>query len=683
MLNRNITPPQAVKKETVLTKFDVERIDPYFWLKDKNNQEVVDYLNAENAHTTAVMKNTESLQEQIFEEIKGKMKEDDESYPVFANGYFYFSSVSKGEQYRKYYRQKTLDAEKELLFDVNEMAKDFNAFIFSDYAISDDNTKCAYLFNTTGSYAEYTLKIKDLEKNADLDFSIDGIASMAWAADNKTLFFTKIDKTLRPCEVYRLSLDNPTEHTLVYREQDERFLCDVSDDKNLNYIIIEAQSSTSGETYLIDAHNPTSEPVLVVAREKDVEYGVYPHNKDTFFIRYKTKSTLNGEIFIASGENLHQKNKWEKFVEHCDQSLIEGIDVFENYVAVEFRRNGLIEIEVCNLQDDSKQKISFPEVVYDAGLSSNPEFKQSKIRYSYSALNRPSTLFEFDCETGESKTLKVQEIPSGFNSDDYVVERIWATSHDGVKVPYAVIYKKELAKDSNNPTLLYSYGSYGISSDLFFSPTFFSLIDRGFVFAKAQIRGGSDLGEQWYEDGKFLKKKNTFKDFIACGEDLIKQGFTNPQKLAVMGGSAGGLLMGAVVNMRPDLFKCVLSLVPFVDVVTTMLDDSLPLTTGEYEEWGNPNDKEYFDYMLSYSPYDNLQAVKYPDMFVSGGINDSQVLFHEPTKYVAKVRDLNTASSTIVLDMDMKSGHGGATGRYDSIKDYAKMMAFTIASLTE
>lgn len=417
---------------------------------------------------------------------------------------------------------------------------------------------------------------------------------------------------------------------------------------------------------------------MFLPRVQDVEYSVYPH-KEKFFVRYKDKEHLNGMIYEVPLVGHEHRSNWKVYLPYDNEVRVERFDVLHDWVSLELRRNGLTEIQVRPASGSGEATtIAFPEPVYSAGLSGNPEYDANTFRYSYTSLNRPTTLYEYNIGTGETEKLKEQEIPSGFNPDEYTVERLWATAQDGVQVPMAIVYKKGLKKDGTNPTLIYSYGSYGSSSDVYFSSSMYSLIDRGFVFAIAQIRGGSDLGEQWYEDGKLLNKKNTFTDFIACSEHLIQTGYTSSNKLTAMGGSAGGLLMGAVVNERPDLYQAIVSQVPFVDVINTMLDDTLPLTTGEYEEWGNPNVEEYYNYILSYSPYDNIKAQDYPHMLVTGGINDSQVLFHEPTKYVAKLRSMKTDGNILLLHMNMDSGHGGATGRYDGIKDTAFEFAFLL-----
>lgn len=671
-------PPVAEVIPDTFSNFGQTRIDNYYWLKDKNNPKVIDYLKAENAYTDTVMASTKALQQTIYDEIIGRIKEDDESYPSFSDGYYYYSRTEKGKQYRTYCRRKgTLDAPEEIIFDVNKMAEGKPAYIFRGYSISPDNSKAAYFYNETGSYAEFIMKVKDLASGKDVGFTVNGATSVAWANDNKTLFYGIVDNTLRSYSILRQVLDG-SRADLVYEETDARFSTYVSGSKTKQYIFISSASSTTADERYIPADKPLEQFKVFLPRVQDVEYSVYPH-KEKFFVRYKDKENLNGKIYETPLTSHEDRNTWKEFLAHDKNVRIEGIDILRDYVTIELRRNGLSEIIAKPASGIGEIKtIAFPEPVYSAGLNGNPEYDATTFRYSYTSLNRPGTLYEYNIATGEAVKLKEQEIPSGFNPDDYVVERLWATAPDGVKVPMAIVYKKGLKKDGTNPALIYSYGSYGSSSDVSFSASLYSLIDRGFVYALAQIRGGSDLGEQWYEEGKLLHKKNTFTDFIACSELLVNEKYTSTNKLAAMGGSAGGLLMGAVTNMRPDLYQTIVAQVPFIDVINTMLDDTLPLTTGEYEEWGNPNEEEYYNYMLSYSPYDNIKAQNYPNMLITGGINDSQVLFHEPTKYVAKLRALKTDDNLVLLHMNMDSGHGGATGRYDGIKDTAFEFAFIL-----
>ena len=672
------TPPVAEVRPDTFVEFSHQRIDEYYWMKDKTNPKVIEYLNAENAYADTVMASTKGLQETIYSEILGRMKEDDESYPSLRDGYYYYSRSEAGKQYPTYCRKKgVMDAAEEIIFDINEMAEGKPAFIFRGYSISPDNSKAAYFFNETGSYAEFQMRIKDLSSGEDVGFTVDGATSIAWANDNKTLFFGVIDNTLRSYQVRRQKLDE-TESQLVYQEDDAKFSAYVSGSKTKEYIFIGSASSTTSEEHFILADQPMSKPTIFIPRKQDVEYSVHPH-KDFFFVQYKDKENLNGKIYKAPLKGYEDRSTWTEFVAHDPNIRIESLDIVKDFVALELRRNGLNEIVVKPIAEEGEiRAIEFPEPVYNTSLIGNPEYDATTIRYSYTSLNRPTTLFEYNILSGEIIKLKEQEVPSGFNPDDYTVERIWATAPDGVEIPMAIVYKKELKKDGSNPALIYSYGSYGISSDVYFSTAYYSLIDRGFVFAIAQIRGGSDMGEQWYEDGKLLKKKNTFTDFIACSEKLIADKYTSADKLAAMGGSAGGLLMGAVANMRPDMYQTIVAQVPFVDVITTMFDETLPLTTGEYEEWGNPNEEEYYNYIKSYSPYDNVKEQDYPNFLITGGINDSQVLFHEPSKWAAKLRKFKTDDNIVLLHMNMESGHGGATGRYSRIKDVAFEFAFIL-----
>jgi oligopeptidase B len=670
-------PPVAEVVPDTFENFGQKRIDNYYWLKDKNNPKVIEYLNAENEYTESVMASTKELQQTIYDEILGRIKEDDESYPSYINGYWYYSRTEKGKQYRTYLRRKgSLDAEEEVIFDVNKMAEGKSAFIFAGYSVSPDNNKVAYLFNETGSYAEYVMKIKDLNTDEEIGFTVIGATSVTWANDNNTLFYGVIDQTLRPYQIHRRGL-NEHQSSLIYEEKDAKFRTYVSGTKTKEYIFIGSASSTTSEERYISADRPLDEFKVFMPRVKDVEYSVFPH-KEKFFVSYKDRENLNSMIYEVPLTGYEDKSTWKVFLPHDDDARLEGIDIVKDYISVELRREGLTEIIVMYLNGGDTKKIVFPEPVYSASMGGNPEYEATTIRYTYTSLNRPTTLYEYNILTGESIKLKEQEVPSGFNPDDYTVERLWPTAPDGVLVPMAIVYKNGLKKDGSNPALIYSYGSYGYSTDVHFSASMYSLIDRGFVYAIAQIRGGSDLGEQWYEDGKLLNKKNTFTDFIACSEKLINDGYTSSDKLAAMGGSAGGLLMGAVSNMRPDLYQTIVAQVPFVDVINTMLDDTLPLTTGEYEEWGNPNEEEYYNYILSYSPYDNISAQDYPNILVTGGINDSQVLFHEPAKYTAKLRALKTDNNILILKMNMESGHGGATGRYEGIKETAFDFAFIL-----
>ena len=671
-------PPIAAVKPTVFTEFGTNRTDNYFWLKEKTNPEVIEYLKAENAYCDTVMKSTVLLQDKLFAEMKGRIKETDETVPQSDNGYFYYSRTEEGKQYRIYCRKKgNVSAPEEVIFNVNKMAEGKPALIFAGYDISTDNKLAAYASNETGSFADFTLKVKDLATGKDLPFSMDHVQGFAWANDSKTIFYTIGNEALRAYRVYRHTLDTIAPDVLVFEEPNEQFIVNVHKSKTDDFIYIITASFTTSEYLYLPAGEPQGTFQVFIPRVKDVEYHVF-HHKDKYFIQYKDRENLNSMVYEAPLKGYENRATWKIVIPHDRDSKIEDVDVFQDYLAAQIRTNGLSEIRILGLKDGKLNTISFPEPVYSAYMSGTPEYTSTSLRYGYSSLNRPASVFDYNMLSDKSVLLKQQEIPGGFNPDDYTVEWIWATAADGVKVPMSVVYKKSLKKDGTNPALLYSYGSYGYSSDAYFISGFYSLIDRGFVFAIAQIRGGSDMGEQWYEDGKLLNKKNTFTDFIACGEKLVADQFTNSSRLAIMGGSAGGLLVGAVVNMRPDLFNTAVAQVPFVDVINTMLDSSLPLTTQEYEEWGNPNEEAYYKYMLSYSPYDNVKAQKYPHMLVTGGLNDSQVSYHEPAKFVAKLRALKTDNNILLLKTNMESGHGGATGRFDALKETAFEVAFIL-----
>lgn len=684
--------PQAHAQPEELRHLDDLRVDPYYYMRDKEDVRVQDYLQAENAYTSDVMTQTAELQEQIYQEILGRIKETDQSYPALRRGYYYYTRTEQGKQYPTYYRYEQTAFEErwgeepmsveggEVLFDVNSMAEGASAYIFAGYAISPDNRWAAYLYNTTGSYAEFELRVRDLERGEELDLQLTGVASLAWAEDSYTLYYSLIDETLRSNRILAQRLDE-AEGELVYTEEDSRFSCSVSETKTRAYLFITSASSTSTEEYYLYSDGRDREPKRFLERQADVRYSILTH-QDRLYIYYKDAAQLNGALYAASLTALEDRSTWLTILAHRADVRLESIATYERYIVVEERKLGLTQLRVLDPLGQELRQVAFPEPVYTLAMRASSLYTATKIRYSYSSPNRPNSLYEYDLKRGESRLLKQQEVGAGFSPEDYVVERQWALSSDGhTRIPMALLYRKGLVRDGSAPALLYGYGSYGISMEAQFSVSVLSLVDRGFVYALAQVRGGSELGEQWYEDGKFLNKQHTFSDFIACASLLVREGYTQPSRLAAMGGSAGGMLMGAVANMRPDLFACIVAQVPFVDVVTTMLDDSLPLTTGEYEEWGNPNDPIYYEYMKSYSPYDNIKGQVYPHMLVTGGINDSQVLFHEPTKYVAKLRSLKQGDNLLLLRMNMESGHGGATGRYSGIRDTAFEYAFILYAL--
>lgn len=685
-------PPIAPREEARLTHLGTERIDPYFYMKDKEDPRVLPYIQAENAYTERVLEATKELQETIYQEIVSRIKEDDQSYPTLRHGYYYYTRTEQGKQYPSYYRidQESFETKwrerydqiegGELLFDVNTMAEGYEAYIFAGYSISPNNQLVAYLTNTTGSYAEFDLRIKDLRTGQDLPLQLSRVSSIAWAGDNETLYYGLLDDTLRSSKIYRRGIDDVASE-LIYEELDARYSCSISETKTREYLFISTSSSTTSEEYYLEATGEDRTPKLFLPREQDVRYSILTH-RDRFYIYYKDKTHLNGMLYSADKDQVVQREQWQLIVPHRPEVRLDTLGIYHEHIVLEERREGLSRIRILSAIGEELTTLTFPEPAYTLSLKGASDFDTKTIRYSYSSPNRPTSLYEYHLHTGEQHLLKQQEVGGNFSPDNYVVERRWVkASHGDVSIPMTLLYRKGLKRDGSAPALLYGYGSYGITLDAHFSYSVLSLVDRGFVYAQAQVRGGSDLGEAWYEDGKFLQKKNTFTDFIDCAESLIEGGYTSAQRLAAEGGSAGGLLVGAVANMRPDLFRSIIAAVPFVDVVTTMLDESLPLTTGEYEEWGNPNEQAYFDYMLSYSPYDNLRAQAYPHFLITGGINDSQVLFHEPTKYIAKLRSLKTDDHLALLHMNMDSGHGGATGRYDGIRETALEYAFLIYTL--
>jgi oligopeptidase B len=670
-------PPSAEKKPQTFTEHGYQRVDEFFWLKDKTNPKVIEYLKAENAYADTVMAHTKALQETLFAEMKGRIKEDDQSVPQFSNGYFYYTREEKGKQYTIHCRKKTLDGAEEIILDENELAQGQPAFILGGLSVSPDNALLAYASNTTGSYMEFTLTVKDLRTGKLLPDRIAKMNDFVWANDNRTLFYTTVNAALRSDKVFRHTLGGTEKDPLILEEKDDLFGLGLGKSKTKQYLFIQSGSFTSSETRYLDANQPMGTFQLFLPRQKDVQYSVADH-PEAFYLTYKDDSAKNRKVFALPKTGFANRSTWREVIAHDPKTKIEYIDVYQNFMTVMARTNGLLEIRVRDLKSGQTKAVNFPEPVYTVYGGTAPEFTATKIRYYYNSLNRPTTTYDYDVTTGQSEKLKEDEIPSGFDPEKYEVKRLFATAKDGTKVPMALVHKKGLELDGTNPTLLYGYGSYGISMDAGFNPNIFSLVDRGFVYAIGQIRGGADLGETWYEDGKLQKKMNTFTDFIACAEALIAEKYTNPKRLAIQGGSAGGLLVGAVTNLRPDLFQAVVAEVPFVDVVNTMLDPNLPLTTQEYEQWGNPNVKADYDYIRTYSPYDNLKKQAYPNILATGGLNDSQVGYHEPAKWVAKLRTVKTDPNLVLLKTNLDSGHGGATGRFDYLKEEAFVQAFLL-----
>lgn len=675
-----IQAPVAKIIPKTLEKHGDIRIDNYFWLNERENPEVIDYLNKENDYYNALTAHTKQLQTELFEEMKSRIKEDDESVPYLYNGYYYITRFETGKDYPIYSRKKeTLEANEEIMFDCNEMAKGQKYFQLSGLSISMNNQYATFALDTVGNRI-YTIQIKDLQTGKILADKLENTTSEStWANDNRTLFYTKQDKqTLRSDKVYKHVLGaDSSKDELVYFEKDDTFYVSVSKEKSRKYIVIGSSSKLTTEFRTILADKPNSKFKVFQKRKRGLEYTI-SHYNDSFYIVTNADKATNFKV-MKTPENATSRENWTDLIPHRADVLIEDIEIFKDYLVVSERSNGLNKIRIMPWSGEGEYYLPFEIETYTAYTGTNVDFDTDILRYGYQSMATPSSVIDFNMKTKTKEIKKEQQVLGGkFNKNNYIEERIWATATDGTKVPISMVYRKELKKDGTNPLLLYGYGSYGASMDPFFSSTTLSLLDRGFIFAIAHIRGGEDLGRQWYEDGKFLKKKNTFTDFIDCSKFVINQKYTSEKHLYAEGGSAGGLLMGAVVNMAPELYNGVIAQVPFVDVMTTMLDETIPLTTGEYDEWGNPNVKKYYDYMRSYSPYDNVKAQNYPNMYISTGLHDSQVQYWEPAKWVAKLRVLKTNDNLLFLDTNMDAGHGGASGRFEALKELAKEFSFLL-----
>ena len=675
---KSISPPSAKKIPSKLTKFESVRVDNYFWLNNRDNPEVIDYLEKENDYYEKMTSHTKSFQQKIFKEIKDKIKEDEESVPYFLNGYWYVTKFEKEKNYPIYIRKKdTLKSKEQILFDCNVLAKGHEFFNLSNFKISPNNKFIAFSTDTV-SRRLYTIKIKNLETGKILEESIDNSSgSFAWANDNKTLFYTNRDiKTLRNDKIYRHTIgENSNKDKLVFHEKDNTFYTSVSKSKSNKFIIISSYSTLTSEFQFLDASNPQEEFKLFNKRKRGLEYSVSHYGKD-FYIITNTDNSKNYKLMKTPIFNTEYKN-WKDVIKHRDDVMLEGIDIFKDYLVISERFNGLSRINIKKWDNSENYYLDFKSETFSSYTTTNIDFDTDILRYGFNSMTEPALVIDFNMKTKEKTIRKQQQVlDSDFKKENYISERLWAPSLDGVKIPISIVYKKGLKKNGKNPLLLYGYGSYGNTIDPYFSISRLSLLDRGFVFAIAHVRGSEYLGREWYENGKLFKKENTFKDFISSTKYLISEGYTNVKQSYAYGGSAGGLLMGAVINLAPELYNGVISAVPFVDVITTMLDESIPLTTGEYDEWGNPNDEKYFDYMLSYSPYDNVKKLNYPNLLVTSGLHDSQVQYWEPAKWVAKLRDLKSNNNLLFLDTNMDAGHGGASGRFEALKEVAKEYTF-------
>ena len=670
--------PRAKKIDHELEKHGDRRNDPYYWLNERENEEVTAYLNAENAWREQSMAHKEDLQEKLFAEIKGRIKQDDRSVPYFKNSYWYYIRFETGKEHPIYCRKEgSLDAEEEIILDANLEAAQHSFYQIGGMSVSPDNRWLAYSEDTL-SRRQYNIRFKNLVTGEMLpDLLPNTTGGMAWANDNQTVFYTLRDETLRPAKVMKHRLEQPgTQDELIYTEDDLSFTCQAYRSKSGQFIMIACGSSVSNEYHYLNADNPDGEFSVIEPRKRDLEYSV-AHYGDHWYIHTNADGARNFKLMKAPLSN-PGKGHWRELIAHREKVLLENIEIFKDFLVTEERERGLTRIHIQPWDGSEAHDIAFPEETYTAGIGNNPEFDTPWLRYGYSSLTTPTSVMDYHMETRDKKLMKRQEVVGGHNPDEYQAERILAKAEDGTMVPVSLVYRKDLRKDDGNPLLLYGYGSYGITIDPGFSSVRLSLLDRGFIYAIAHIRGGQYLGREWYEKGKMLHKKNSFSDFIACAENLLAQHYARPGHLYAMGGSAGGLLMGTVVNWRPDLFRGIIAGVPFVDVVTTMLDESIPLTTGEYDEWGNPNDPEYYEYIKSYSPYDNVKAQDYPSMLVTTGLHDSQVQYWEPAKWVARLREVKTDKNPLYLYCNMETGHSGASGRFEMFRETAMEYAFLL-----
>jgi len=672
--------PKADKIPKNLEMHGDVRVDNYYWLNDRENEEVIDYLERENDYYERMTAHTKDFQSSLFEEMKARIKEDDQSVPYFYNGYYYVTRFETGKDYPIYTRRKdSLQAEEEVLFDVNSMAEGHSFYNLRGLNVSPDNKWVAFGVDTL-SRRKYTIYIKNLETGDIMPEAISlTTGSSTWANDNKTLFYTRKDEqTLRSDKIYKhVRGSEASEDVLVYHEEDETYSTYVYKTKSKKFLVIGSYSTLTSEYRILGADKPEGDFSLFQERTQGMEYSI-SHYNDTFYVLTNKDGAKNFRLMKTVDQNTGMEN-WEDVIPHRSSVLLEDIDIFKDYLVVSERDNGLNKIRVMRWDGEADYYLPFDNETYTAYPSQNIEFDTPILRYRYNSLTTPASVIDFNMDDKSSEVKKEVEVLGGaFDKANYASKRVWATADDGNKIPISMVYRKDMEQNGDNPLLLYAYGSYGSTIDPYFSSVRLSLLDRGFIYAIAHVRGGQYLGREWYEDGKMLNKENTFTDFVDASKYLIAENYTSEDHLYASGGSAGGLLMGAVVNLAPEIYNGVVAAVPFVDVVTTMLDDSIPLTTGEYDEWGNPNEEEYYQYMKSYSPYDNVEKKAYPNMLVTSGLHDSQVQYWEPAKWVAKLREYKTDDHLLLLHTNMDAGHGGASGRFEALKEIAMDFAFLL-----
>lgn len=677
-VEENMTaPPIAKRSAKDVTVHNDQRTDYYYWLRERENPDVIEYLKAENAYTEAMMKHTGELQDSLYKEMRGRIKETDLSVPVKIDDYYYYTRTEEGQPYPIHCRKKgSLEADEEILLDQNIQAEGYDFYGVGIFAVSPDHRLLAVGVDTTGA-EELAVTFKNLTTGKWLDDRLEGVSySFEWANDNKTVFYTTMDAARRPDKAHRHRLGNvQAEDSLVFHEDDDAYFLDVRKSTSKQYLFLVSESNITTEVQYLDANNPDGEFQIVEPRNVGHEYSVYHHGKDFYIV--SNDEALNFKI-MKTPVSAPTRVNWETIIPHRDSVFIQYLDMFQGKMVIHERDQGLEMLRIMDLESGESHTVDFPDPVYSLGGGENPDFSADFVRFSYSSMITPGTVYDYHFDTKKLELKKRDEVLGGYDMSQYETVRWYADAEDGTRIPMSILYKKGMEQDGQNPVYLYGYGSYGSTIDPYFNSNRFSLVDRGYIYVIAHIRGGGYMGRQWYENGKWFHKKNTFTDFIDCAEFLIEEDYTNPDRLAIAGGSAGGLLIGAVINMRPDLFQAAVASVPFVDVINTMLDETIPLTVIEYDEWGNPHKPDYYEYMRSYSPYDNVTAQDYPNLLVTAGLNDPRVQYWEPAKWTAKLRLWKTEDNVLILKTNMGAGHSGASGRYEYLKEVAFRYVFVL-----